>query len=106
MSHLRIIGLLLLALVLGTADTGIEGEWSGTLNIGVPLRLVLYLSRIADGSLTGALDSIDQSAQRIPLSKVTESGRTLVIEIESVGAAYDAQWNADRSEIVGTFHQR
>src|ERR1700733_6419158 len=106
MSHLRIVALLLLAGMLGTADTGIEGEWSGTLNIGVPLRLVLHLSRAADGSLTGALDSIDQSASGIPLSKVTESGRTLVIEIKSVGATYEAQWNADRSEIAGTFHQR
>ena len=89
MSQLRIASLLLLACVPGAAATGIEGEWSGELNVGaIGLRLVLHLSRAADGSLTGALDSIDQSAHGIPLSKVTESGRTLAIEIQAVGATY------------------
>jgi len=105
-SPLRIAVLFLLALARGTAETGIEGDWSGTLNIGVPLRLVLHLSRAADGSLTGALDSLDQRAQGISLSKVTESGLSLAIEIKSVGATYVAQSNADGPEISGMFHQR
>src|SRR5580700_5755729 len=42
----------------------------------------------------------------IPISKVTENGQTLAIEIKAVGATYDAQWSADGSEISGTFRQR
>jgi hypothetical protein len=98
MSHLW-IALFMLA--------GIEGDWSGVLDIGaIQLHLALHLSRAADGSLTGALDSIDQGAKGIPLSKVTENDRSLVIEIKAVGATYQAERNADGSEITGTFTQR
>jgi hypothetical protein len=91
---------------MGAAATGVEGEWSGVLKAGpIELRLVLHLSRAADGSLNGALDSIDQSANGIPLTKVAENGRTLEIEIKSVGATYKAEWKADGSEISGTFRQ-
>jgi len=62
MSHLW-IALFMLA--------GIEGDWSGVLDIGaIQLHLALHLSRAADGSLTGALDSIDQGAKGIPLSLI------------------------------------
>jgi pimeloyl-ACP methyl ester carboxylesterase len=98
MSHLG-LALLLLA--------GIEGDWSGVLDTGaIQLHLALHLSRAADGSLTGALDSTDQGAKGIPLSKVTLSGRSLTIEIKAVGATYQAELNADGSEIAGTFTQR
>ena len=107
MSHLRITALFLLIPALGVADTGIEGDWTGSLDVGaMQLRLVLHLSRGPDGSLTGALDSIDQSAKGIPISKVTEDGRSLAIEIKAAGATYKAEWNADGSEISGTFTQR
>src|SRR5580658_2525951 len=106
MSQLRITALFLLTPVLGAAASGIEGDWTGALNVGaIELRLALHLSRAADGSLTGALESIDQSADGIPLSKVAEDGRKLAIEIKAVGATYDAEWKADGSEISGTFHQ-
>ncbi len=100
------VALLLLAPALGAAPAGLEGEWNGVLKVGpIELRLVLHLSRAADGGLTGTLDSLDQSAQGIPLSKVTENGRSLAIEIKAVGASYDAQVSADGSEMSGTFRQ-
>src|SRR5580700_8155847 len=106
MIQLRIAALLLVP-IFAAAATGVEGDWSGTLDLGaIQLRLAMHLSRAADGSLTGALDSIDQSAMGIPISKVTENGQTLAIEIKAVGATYDAQWSADGSEISGTFRQR
>jgi pimeloyl-ACP methyl ester carboxylesterase len=91
----------------GMAATGIEGDWNGVLRAGaIELRQVLHLSRAADGSLTGSMDSIDQSAPGIPLSKVTENGRALTIEIKSVGATYEGRWSVDGAEIQGTFRQR
>jgi pimeloyl-ACP methyl ester carboxylesterase len=98
--------LLLLAPALGAAATGIEGEWHGVLKAGpIDLRLALHLSRGADGGLTGTMDSLDQSAQGIPLSKVTESGQSVTIEIKAVGASYEARLSADGAELSGTFHQ-
>lgn len=107
MSQWRVTAMLLLAPALGAAPTGIEGDWNGVLNVGaIQLRLTLHLSRTADGALTGTLDSVDQSAQGIPLSKVAADGHSLTIEIKAVGATYDGKWNVDGSEITGTFHQR
>ncbi len=105
MKHLTIALLLALAAMLGAATTGVEGEWSGVLDAGVPLRLVLHLSRAADGALTGGLDSLDQGAMAIPLTKVVEDGRSLTMEIKSVGATYQADWTADGAAISGTFRQ-
>jgi len=108
MRQLRIASLVLAACaqVLAAAATGIEGDWSGVLNSGPnKLRTVLHLARAADGSLTGTLDSVDQGAMGIPISKVTEDGRSLLIEIKAVGATYGGQWSADGSEITGVFHQ-
>jgi pimeloyl-ACP methyl ester carboxylesterase len=107
MNDLRIAALFVLAPALGVAATGVEGDWSGVLNDGSNnLRTVLHLARAADGSLTGAIDSVDQGAIGIPISKVTEDGRAISIEFKAVGATYDGQWSADGSEITGTFHQR
>lgn len=85
---------------------GVEGDWNGVLKAGpYELRLVLHLARSAGGALTGTLDSLDQSAQGIPISKVMENGRSLTIEIKAVGASYDAELNPEGSRMTGTFHQ-
>ncbi len=107
MSNLGSAALLLcISPALGMAVAGIEGDWNGVLNAGaINLRLVLHLSRAADGAFTGTLDSVDQSAPGIPLSKVTEHGGALSIEIKTVAASYEAQVSADGSQISGTFHQ-
>ena len=107
MNHPRLCALLLLLTpALGGAATGVEGDWNGVLKAGpVELRLALHLSRAADGGLTGTLDSLDQSARGIPLSGVTENGRSLAIEIKAVGASYQAELSADGAAMSGTFRQ-
>src|SRR5580700_5616278 len=107
MSFLRFIALLLIAPLLALSAAGPEGDWGGVLDVGtIQLRLALHLARAADGSLTGTLDSLDQSTTGVPLSKIAESGRSLTIEIKSAGATYNAELNADGSELSGTFSQR
>jgi uncharacterized protein len=71
----------------------------------IELRLALHLSRAADGALTGTLDSMDQSAHGIPISKVTQKDGSLALEIKAVGATFEGQLSADGSQISGTFHQ-
>ena len=109
MRQLRIAAIFLAGCqaVWAAAASGIEGDWSGVLNDGpTKLRTALHLARAADGSLSGTIDSVDQGAMGIPISKVAEDGRSLLIEIKTVGAIYDGQWSADGSEITGTFRQR
>ena len=41
----------------------IVGDWNGKLTVGTAeLRLVLHITKAADGSLKATLDSIDQGA--------------------------------------------
>src|SRR5690606_1346548 len=52
-------------------QTDLNGAWLGTLQAGpMQLRLVFHLTRQADGTYRGALDSPDQGAQGIPASAV------------------------------------
>jgi pimeloyl-ACP methyl ester carboxylesterase len=105
MNHWRPLLLMLLP-ALGAAAGGIEGDWNGVLHSGpVELRLALHLTRAPDGSLTGTLDSLDQSAQGIPVSKVTEQERSVTLEIGAVKATYEGHVSADGAEIEGTFRQ-
>jgi hypothetical protein len=53
---------MVLALV-QTPAPGVEGTWRGTLATGAgSLRLVLNISRAADGLLSASLDSLDQGS--------------------------------------------
>jgi len=48
------------------AQSGVEGTWQGTLDVGaIKLRLGLHVSKNAEGELSSTLDSIDQSAMGI-----------------------------------------
>jgi len=49
----------------------IVGDWNGKLTIGqAELRLVLHITKAADGSLTATLDSIDQGAPGIAVNTI------------------------------------
>jgi fermentation-respiration switch protein FrsA (DUF1100 family) len=84
----------------------IVGDWNGTLTIGTAeLRLVLHVTKAADGSLTATLDSIDQNAPGIPVNAVTLKDSKLDLTIDAVHGTYTGKVNADASEIDGTWSQ-
>jgi hypothetical protein len=84
----------------------IVGDWNGTLTIGTAeLRLVLHVTKAADGSLTATLDSIDQGAPGIPVNAVTLKDSKLDLTIDAVHGTYTGKVNADASEIDGTWSQ-
>ncbi|MFN7996319.1 MAG: alpha/beta fold hydrolase [Bryobacteraceae bacterium] len=98
--------LLVASQAISAAGPGVEGDWHGSLQAGaIQLRLAMHISRAQDGALSGSLDSLDQNANGIPLSKVTLAGRLLTVEIKAVGATYSAELNETGSELAGTFHQ-
>ncbi|MFN0107955.1 MAG: alpha/beta hydrolase family protein [Blastocatellia bacterium] len=84
----------------------IEGAWEGTLDVGAAkLRLVLKVSKAADGTLTAKADSPDQGATDLPVDLVTFKDNTLHFEMKRLMASYDGKFSADSSEFVGEFKQ-
>ena len=100
----------LFVFVLGTSAflraQDIVGDWNGTLTVGTAeLRLVLHITKGADGSLKATLDSIDQGAPGIPVNAVTLKDSKLDLTIDAVHGTYTGKVNADASEIDGTWSQ-
>lgn len=85
---------------------GIEGMWEGLLDVGAAkLRLVLKVSKAADGSLTAKADSPDQGASDLPVDVVTFKDNALHFEMKRLLASYDGKLNPDGSEFSGEFKQ-
>jgi hypothetical protein len=84
----------------------IVGDWQGTLDTGQgELRLVLHITKAADGGLVATIDSIDQGANGIPVASVTLKGSKLSLGVDAVNGSYEGTVNADASEIDGTWTQ-
>lgn len=81
------------------------GDWMGTLTTPMgKLRLLLTLSRDADGRLTAELESPDQApGQKIPVSEVAIDGDRLTFASEVIGASYAGVWRDNMWD--GTFLQ-
>lgn len=83
----------------------IAGDWKGTLKTAGPeLRLVLHLQK-TDGGWTATLDSIDQGAKGIRVSKTTVEDNRLILDVASVKGSYEAEISADGKALNGTWHQ-
>lgn len=84
----------------------IVGDWNGKLTIGTTeLRLVLHVTKGADGSLNATIDSIDQNAPGIPVNAVTLKDSKLALTVDAIHGTYTGKVNADASEIDGTWAQ-
>ncbi|MHC4219453.1 MAG: alpha/beta hydrolase family protein [Planctomycetota bacterium] len=73
----------------------LAGVWEGVLSVGaIELRLVLHLRARSDGALRGAMDSPDQGANGLPVTRVDFLGEQQVrIAVGSVGATLEAALN-------------
>src|SRR5690606_39926956 len=66
-------------------EADLSGAWLGTLQAGpVQLRLVLHLTRQADGTWGAALDSPDQGARGIPASSVEVKGDSVHVTMAAL----------------------
>jgi fermentation-respiration switch protein FrsA (DUF1100 family) len=84
----------------------VSGDWQGTLSAGnLPLRLVLHIRKGADGTLQATLDSVDQGANRIPVSSITLQDAKLNLAVDAVHGTYEGRVAADGNTIAGTWTQ-
>jgi hypothetical protein len=88
------------------AQPSVVGDWSGTLEAGpAKLRLLLHIKAAQDGTLTGALDSIDQGANGIPISTAAFKDGKLELSVAAVNGTYEGTLNQAATEITGTWTQ-
>ena len=88
------------------ATPGIEGNWQGTLDVGVAkLRLILKISKAADGKLTATMDSLDQSANDLAVDSISFQDGTLKFEMKRLSASYVGTLNKEGNQLTGQFTQ-
>ena len=88
------------------ATPGVEGNWQGALDVGAfKLRLVLKISKSADGKLTATVDSLDQNAKDLVVDTITLQDGTLNFEMKALGASYVGTLGKDGSQLTGKFTQ-
>ncbi len=92
---------------LAAGENSIAGPWRGTLDVGngIKLRIVFHFKVSSKGILGGTMDSVDQGATGIPLSKVTLKKNTLHVESAAVQGTYDATLSANGRKFTGTWKQ-
>ncbi|HEY0458261.1 MAG TPA: alpha/beta fold hydrolase [Pyrinomonadaceae bacterium] len=110
MKNLIFCGLIFLSFtsltVFGQNNSGIDGSWLGTLDVsGMKLRLVLKVSKTADGTLSAKLDSPDQGATDLPVDSVVQKDKTVSFSAAKFGISYEGTLGEKGDEIAGTFKQ-
>ena len=84
----------------------IVGDWQGTLSAGGnELRLVLHITKSADGAMKATLDSVDQGANGIPVNAVTLKNSMLNLDVAAVHGTYEGKVAPDAKTITGTWTQ-
>ncbi|MEO8350845.1 MAG: alpha/beta fold hydrolase [Chthoniobacteraceae bacterium] len=89
----------------GVAGGGFAGIWQGSLHVNLmELRLLLKLEGL-DANLAGTLDSLDQNANGIPITRVNAEGKRLHFEVRSIAGIFDGIMGENGSEIAGEWQQ-
>ncbi len=84
----------------------IAGDWNGELNVqNTKLRLVLHIKKNLDGTFAATLDSLDQNANGIPVSSVSQKGTDVKLDLKGIGASYQGTLNPAGTEITGEWNQ-
>ncbi len=80
--------------------------WYGVLDLQVTkLRLEIRIKKQADGSLGGALYSLDQTSQPFPCDMLTLDQDKFAWNVNSLGASFAGKLNSSRDAAVGEFKQ-
>lgn len=82
----------------------ITGQWNGILKVqGIQLRIVFNIDKLESG-YSSTMDSPDQNAKGIPVTKTSYENSILTLEIANAGIKYEATFDKDNI-FVGTFNQ-
>jgi len=82
----------------------VTGTWQGTLKAGKDLRLIMVVSK-DNGRLQAKVYSIDQGADPIKASSISQDGSTVKVAIDLIGITYEGKLGTDGNSIAGTWTQ-
>lgn len=100
--NLLICSLLIFSTVVFSQD--ITGEWNSLLKVsGMQLRLVFHITKTETG-YSATMDSPDQGAKDIPMSKASYENSVLTIEMAAAKIEYTGKLDSE-GNVVGTFKQ-
>lgn len=102
---MKTISILLITLIASLTLTAqdITGQWNGILKVqGTQLRLVFNVSK-SDNGYSSTMDSPDQGAKDIPVTKTTFENPSIKFEVTNAGIEYLGA--IKDNEIVGIFKQ-
>ena len=83
----------------------LQGVWKATLEVGIPVRIVVKISETSPGKFIGTMDSPDQGARNIPLTTAEYSKPTARFDITSIDGHFEGTLSDDGSAIDGTWTQ-
>lgn len=85
---------------------GLDGDWDGALNVnGATLRLAFHVKTTDAGGTVATLDSIDQAAFGIPVTKISRDGAEVRFEIALVHGEFKGTLGAAGKTITGQWSQ-
>ena len=81
--------------------------WEGKLAVGagLSLRIVVHVSRMADGKIRATMDSPDQGAKGLKIDSITLDKAALAFQMNSISGKYEGKLNAEGTEAQGTWSQ-
>lgn len=81
------------------------GEWEGKLKIGASsLRIVFHITDSGSGYVA-TMDSPDQGARGIPVSRVRIEGKLVELEVSSIGGSYTGALDEPGNRLEGFWKQ-
>ena len=102
MKKYLLIGLMLIPALWMSAQE-ITGSWNGSLKLpGMQLRIVFHVNK-TDAGYSVTMDSPDQSANGIPMTKATFENSILSLEMAAARIEYSGTLKNDT--LFGTFNQ-
>ena len=102
---MKTITILIITLLISFTATAqdITGKWNGVLKVqGTQLRLVFNVTK-SENTFTSTMDSPDQGANGIPVTKTTFENSKIKFEVANARIEYDGELKDN--EIIGTFKQ-
>jgi len=87
------------------AAQSLAGDWLGTLDTGaLKLRLVFHVTDTPKGP-TATVDSLDQNARGIPVTRLSRDGSSVRMELAGIGGTFIGKIDDAGKTIAGTWTQ-
>ena len=90
----------------GVPGKGLVGIWFGRLEAGqISLRLLFRIARDQEAGFSGTLDSLDQGAMELRISRIRFKDNSVRLNLDRPRASFEGTISPDGSEIVGYWNQ-